>query len=377
MSAPATAKLAGTIAEMSPILLDAKDVCVSFGAVHVLDHLDFAMREGEVTAIIGPNGAGKTTFFDVLMNMVPEATGRVLFGPEGTDLLKLPTYRIARLGIARTFQTLRLFHNLTVLENVMAATTPRGEARFAGSFLGLPSARSAYRARVEECLEVLSMFGERLLSMCNEPATSLSYANRRRLEIARTVAARPRLILLDEPVAGMNPSETQEISEDILRVKERYGTTILLIEHDLTFVGGVADRVVLFAEGQSRIEGAFDDVIRDLTVVDAYLGRRHRPQNISPRRARQANETTHEATGNTFAMEQFDKIIADRFPDLRDVDDDLDLIRSGALSSVHFIELVVALEEALGVEIPDEDVVESNFSTKGRIKGYLQGLADA
>ena len=245
----------------------------SFGGLHAVQDLDFSMNEGEIVAIIGPNGSGKTTFFNLIMQLYEATSGAIYFGPEAHNLAGMATHRIHRLGIARTFQTLRLLPNLTVLENVLAGMSRHASQSFWRSLVRPPSIKREEKAAEEKALELLSFFGPRLLSMCNEPANSLSYANRRRLEITRAMASSPKLILLDEPVAGMNPSETREVMHDVQRLNA-LGFTILVIEHDMTLVKGMAHRVVAFDHGTKIAEGTFDEVSSDPRVVEAYLGRR-------------------------------------------------------------------------------------------------------
>jgi ABC-type branched-subunit amino acid transport system ATPase component len=184
----------------------------------------------------------------------------------------MQTHEVNKLGIARTFQNLRLFPNLTILENVLIGMNRHISDGFWSSILRPRSLREEERNAEEKALEILSFFGARLLSMCNEPAHSLSYANRRRLEISRVLASDPKLILLDEPVAGMNPTETAEIMSDIKRINAR-GYTVLLIEHDMTLVRGVASRVVAFDHGTKIAEGSFEEVCSNPEVIEAYLGR--------------------------------------------------------------------------------------------------------
>lgn len=245
----------------------------SFGGLRAVQDLDFSMNEGEIVAIIGPNGSGKTTFFNLIMQLYDASGGAIYFGSAKHNLVGMSPHKIHELGIARTFQTLRLLPNLTVLENVLL-----GMNRHIKKGLWRALARPASVVREEkeaeeEALRLLSFFGPRLLSMCNEPAFSLSYANRRRLEITRAMASRPKLILLDEPVAGMNPSETREVMHDVQRLNA-LGHTILVIEHDMALVKGMAHRVVAFDHGTKIAEGSFEEVATDPRVVEAYLGRR-------------------------------------------------------------------------------------------------------
>lgn len=262
------------------ILLRTERLGKSFGGIRALDDLELFVREDEITAIIGPNGSGKTTFFNLVMHLYDASDGAIYFGHDEVDLLEHPTHRITALGVARTFQTLRLFLNLTVLENVLVGMSVRTRAGFIEALVRPRWVVEEERRSEEEALEILSIFGPRLISMCNEPAASLSYANRRRLEIARCLAAEPKLLLLDEPVAGMNPTETREVIRDIGRIHEQ-GHSILLIEHDMTLVEGVAHRVLAFDHGAKIAEGSFREVSSHPDVVEAYLGRGARRQGTA------------------------------------------------------------------------------------------------
>lgn len=259
--------------ENGATLLKSEALTKNFGGVFAVNNLDLEVEQGKITAIIGPNGSGKTTFFNLVMHLYDATSGRILFGADGINLLDHPTFKINRMGIARTFQTLRLFLNLTVLENVLVGMSSHLTSGFTAALVRPKWARSEDRDSEEKALEILSLFGSRLISMCNEPASSLSYANRRRLEIARCVASFPRLILLDEPVAGMNPTETLEVIGDIQKIHDE-GNTILLIEHDMTLVDGVAHRVFAFDHGAKIAEGSFKEVSNHPDVVEAYLGKR-------------------------------------------------------------------------------------------------------
>ena len=237
----------------------------------MLDALDLVVGEGEIVSVIGPNGAGKTTLFNVITGVYPPDEGTITF--EGQSILGLDPHKIARRGVARTFQTLRLFLNMTVKENVMAAAYGHTRAGVVRSVLRTPGMRREEREIQQLAEERLSFFGDRLVGYrWNQPAYSLSYANRRRLEIARATAAKPRLLLLDEPAAGMNPVETHEITELIGRLREEGGYTILVIEHDMHVVEGISDRVVALDHGVKIAEGSFERVATDQRVVEAYLG---------------------------------------------------------------------------------------------------------
>jgi ABC-type branched-subunit amino acid transport system ATPase component len=255
---------------MAP-MLELEQVSLSFGGLRALHQLDLHVDEHEIVSVIGPNGAGKSTVFNVITGIY-QPGGDVRF--EGRRIVGLRPHRITQLGIARTFQSLRLFLNMTVRENVAAATYGTTHATPIESMLRLPRARREeieVKARAEE---VLGFFGQRLQGYrFDQPAYVLSYANRRRLEIARAMATGARLLLLDEPAAGMNPNETHEITELIGRLRDERGYTILVIEHDMHVVEGISDRVVALDHGEKLTEGTFDQVANHPDVVEAYLGR--------------------------------------------------------------------------------------------------------
>ena len=245
---------------------------LSFGGISALCDLDLAVGEREVVSLIGPNGAGKTTVFNVITGIYEPSSGDVRFC--GQSIAGRPQHTIARLGIARTFQSLRLFLNMSVIENVMAATYGGTRAMPWESVLRLPRARREEREVRALAEDVLSFFGQRLAGYrWDQPAYSLSYANRRRLEIARALATRPRLLLLDEPAAGMNPVETHEITELIGRLRDERGVAILVIEHDMHVVAGCSDRVIALDHGVKIADGGFDAVANHPAVVEAYMGR--------------------------------------------------------------------------------------------------------
>ncbi|HME26705.1 MAG TPA: ABC transporter ATP-binding protein [Acetobacteraceae bacterium] len=253
-------------------LLEVRGLCKDFGGLRALQAVDLDVHEGEIAGIIGPNGSGKTTFFNVLCGIHPATSGQIRFG-QHADITRLPPHRVTRSGIARTFQNQRLFNQMTVLENVLAGMVARTRAGLLPIMLGMPGARAEKAAAEQRAVELLGLFGSRLTPRRDRRAYSLSYANRRRLEIARALATEPRLLLLDEPAAGMNPSETRELMGDIQRIRDA-GLTILLIEHDMRLVKGICSRVVAFDHGVKITEGSFADVRNHPAVIEAYLGHR-------------------------------------------------------------------------------------------------------
>jgi branched-chain amino acid transport system ATP-binding protein len=259
-------------------VLNLDRISLSFGGIRALSDLDLHVDDQEIVSLIGPNGAGKTTVFNVITGVYPPGSGDVRFA--GQSIAGKPQHRIARMGIARTFQSLRLFLNMSVIENVMAATYGATRAMPLESILRLPRARREEREVRALAEDVLSFFGQRLAGYrWDQPAYSLSYANRRRLEIARALAVRPRLLLLDEPAAGMNPTETHEVTELIGRLRDERDVAILVIEHDMHVVAGCSDRVVALDHGVKIAEGGFDQVASHPAVVEAYMG--HDPEALA------------------------------------------------------------------------------------------------
>jgi len=254
-------------------LFELKGLEKSFGGLQVVAGLDLHVDESEIVSLIGPNGAGKTTVFNLVTGIYAPDAGEIVF--EGRNIAGLPPHKITRLGIARTFQTLRLFLNMTVKENVMAAAYGHTRSTAIEAVLRLPRARREEREIARFAEEKLAFFGPRLVGYrLDQPAYSLSYANRRRLEIARAMGANPRLLLLDEPAAGMNPAETHELTELIGRLRTDGGYTVLVIEHDMHVVEGISDRVVALDHGVKIAEGSFEEVATNELVIEAYLGLR-------------------------------------------------------------------------------------------------------
>ena len=253
------------------LLLELRNVAKHFGGLYALSGLDMQVNEGEIVSVIGPNGAGKSTMFNVVTGLYEPDDGDVLF--KGQSVVGLAPNQITRLGIARTFQTVHLFPNMTVLENAMVGQHCRTRSGVFGAVLRPPGTRreeERIRGRAKEALE---FFGRRLAGYRqDQPAFTLSYANRRRLEMARAMATEPILICLDEPTAGMNPRETLELRDHIKRMRDERGLTVLVIEHDMRVVKGVSDRVIALDYGRKIAEGSYGEVANDPQVIEAYLG---------------------------------------------------------------------------------------------------------
>jgi len=254
-------------------LLEIHDLKKTFGGLKAIEGLDLHVDEGEIVSIIGPNGAGKTTLFNVVSGLFPVDEGEILF--DGRTLKGLFPNEITELGLARTFQNVRLFANMTVRENVMVARHCRTRSGIFSSIFRTSKFRREEEETKAKAEEVLSFFGSRLVGYrFDQPAFVLSYANRRRLEIARAMATDPRMILLDEPTAGMNPRETAELTELIGKLRDDHGFTICMIEHDMQVVRGVSDRVICLDYGRKIAEGSYQEVATNEQVIEAYLGRK-------------------------------------------------------------------------------------------------------
>jgi len=250
------------------MILQLENITMKFGGVTAIDNLSFGVQTGEIYGLIGPNGAGKTTLFNIVTGNYTQTSGKVVFN--GNELSGEKPNMIVKKGIARTFQNIRLFKSMNVLENVLIGYHNQANYNYFESILRLPRHFTYEKTIKKAAMEMLDKFGLADLAMTN--ATALSYGNQRKVEIARALATNPRLLLLDEPAAGMNPSETEDLSNIIKKVKDEYALSILLIEHDMKFVNNMCDKVLVLDYGEQIFEGKPSDAIVDEKVVAAYLG---------------------------------------------------------------------------------------------------------
>ena len=252
---------------MTKKLLEVKDIVVKFGGVTALNNVNLHVNEGEIAALIGPNGAGKTTVFNIVTGYYTPTSGDVLV--DGESVVGLRPYKIARKGLGRTFQNIRLFGDMTAAENVATAADSLNKSGLIGSLLGVPRSRRDEKEAMEKALELLKFIG--LDHRAHQMAKNLPYGDQRRLEIARALALNPNVLLLDEPAAGFNPQEKVELGELIRKIRDR-GYAVLLIEHDMSLVMKISDRISVLDFGQKIAEGKPEEIQNSQRVIDAYLG---------------------------------------------------------------------------------------------------------
>ena len=255
----------------TPLALQAEEITVRFGGLVAVDTVSFTIPEQGIVSLIGPNGAGKTTFFNALTGLYKVASGRVLLA--GRNVTGLTTSKIASLGIARTFQNIRLFGLMTAEENVKVAMHSHLRSGIVRTVLRTPRQRHEEKTAHDEALELLNFVG--IGKTAGEYARNLSYGDQRRLEVARALALKPRVLLLDEPTAGMNPRESAAFVDFVHRVRDEKLVSVLLIEHDMSVVMRVSERITVLDRGTKIAEGSSDDIKANPRVIEAYLGKSH------------------------------------------------------------------------------------------------------
>lgn len=250
------------------LLLEVKNMTMQFGGLKAVDQFNLQIEKDSLTGLIGPNGAGKTTAFNVMTGVYRPTAGQVLF--KGQNLVGLKPFEISRLGITRTFQNIRLFKNLSVLDNLLIASIQHVKYNMLDEILLTQRLRDQERESLNRCMDILDFF--HLSHKANDESGSLPYGEQRKLEIARAISTQPEMIFLDEPAAGMNPSETANLMNLISQIRKKYHVTILLIEHDMKLVMGICEKVFVLDHGVKIAEGTTKEIQNSKAVIEAYLG---------------------------------------------------------------------------------------------------------